>query len=143
MQTTRGPNVEYTQISSELALAEPQLKSLRAKANVLRQQIAETSHEVKAFSDRDIAVKTLQREAEICDINYRKFANDVEDARIDHLLQVERLSNISVVQPATLDRRPVFPNIPLNLLIGLMLGSFFSCAWALSAESYSRVPHSK
>jgi uncharacterized protein involved in exopolysaccharide biosynthesis/Mrp family chromosome partitioning ATPase len=50
------------------------------------------------------------------------YAGKTEQARIDQELEAQRISNISVVQPATLPDKPVRPNKSLVLALALLLG---------------------
>ena len=48
----------------------------------------------------------------------RKYSESYEQAQIDRVLEEGRISNISIVQPATFDIKPVKPSTLLNLCWG-------------------------
>ena len=49
-------------------------------------------------------------------------------------MQTQKISSISIVQPATRPLKPLRPNRPLNLILGFLAGVFGSVALALLAE---------
>ncbi|KKK63068.1 hypothetical protein LCGC14_2998030, partial [marine sediment metagenome] len=54
--------------------------------------------------------------------------------RIDHAMEADKISNISVVQPATLSMKPIRPRKLLNLALGLFLGIFGAIGLAFFSE---------
>ena len=64
----------------------------------------------------------LQREVQLEDANYRKYVDSLEQAHIDRAMATEGKSNISIVQPATLDPRAIKPQTALNLLLAMVVG---------------------
>src|SRR5262249_14921903 len=70
----------------------------------------------------ELQVAQLEREVLMEEANYRKYTESLEQARIDRVMAQEGKSNISIVQPATLDHKPVKPNAMLNLAMGMLLG---------------------
>ena len=76
----------------------------------------------------------LQREMEIQDSNYRKYAASLEQSRIDHELEMQKISNISVVQKASYSVKPVRPNTIVNLAVGFFLGLFGGLGLAFFSE---------
>ena len=58
----------------------------------------------------------------------------LEQARIDQELATGRISNVNVVQPATLVAKPSNPRVPLILLAGLLLASVGGVCVAFAAE---------
>jgi capsular polysaccharide biosynthesis protein len=62
---------------------------------------------------------------------------NLEQARVDHALEAQRMSNISVAQPATFDSRPVAPHTAINLALGLLVGGFGGVGLALFKDHLS------
>jgi capsular polysaccharide biosynthesis protein len=60
----------------------------------------------------------------IQEVNYRRYYEKLEQARIDQALEIGKISNVSIVQPATFPMNPVKPNKKRNLAMGLFLGLF-------------------
>jgi capsular polysaccharide biosynthesis protein len=70
----------------------------------------------------------------IQETNYKKYFDKLEQARIDHALEMVKISNISVVQPATYPIKPVRPKKLLNIALGLFLGIFGAIGLAFISE---------
>jgi capsular polysaccharide biosynthesis protein len=68
------------------------------------------------------------------DAKYRKYSDNQEQARIDQALEQNKISNISVVQPAIASTEPVKPRKSLNLALGFFLGIFGALGLAFFCE---------
>jgi uncharacterized protein involved in exopolysaccharide biosynthesis len=111
---------------------------MSAKEAALAQLLADARKELETLNDNEIRVARLKREMEIQDANYRKYAVDTEQARIDHSLEAARISNITVAQPPTLESYPASPVVPLNLFLGFMAAACLSTGLAFASESHRR-----
>src|SRR5439155_6681219 len=112
-QFQEGPSRLYEEAQLALLKDEPMLSSLRAKADSLRAQLDQQRAEFKALNENTLRIARLEREFGLQESHYRKYAENLEQAQIDRALEVERISNISVVQPATLEIEPVQPRLLL------------------------------
>lgn len=134
-QVTNGLNVAHQQVEVALLTEQAAFSSHQAEVDALRARLANAKAELRTLSDSGTKVKVLMREIEIQEQNYRKYSVNLEQARIDQALQTGRISNISVVQPATLPMKPYRSQKVLQLLLGLLLGVFggiglvFLCAY--------------
>ena len=118
-QVTEGPNRVHEEAELAVLKQEPQVLALKAKAAVLRTQLARERVALESFNDNMLAVTRLQREVDLHETQYRKYAENLEQARIDQALRQERISNIGIMQPATAELKPVRPRTTVNLGLGL------------------------
>ncbi len=102
-----------------LATDGPALAALRAESAARQAELTRLRGELIAFNQHDLEVARLQREVDLCAVSYRKCAESLEQARIDEDMENQRISNISVVQPASYEALPVRPKAAMNLLLGL------------------------
>jgi uncharacterized protein involved in exopolysaccharide biosynthesis len=93
---------------------------------------------MKKFNDNELRIAQLQRKLDVENTHYRKYAESLEQGKIDRSLQAERISNVNVVQTATFDIKPVRPSKLINGVIGLFLAISGSIGVALLAESRGR-----
>lgn len=119
---TEAPNRAYEELSLALLQKEVMLASTQAKANSVREQIAGAKELLQTQIESELRIATLEREVQLQDISYRKYADNLEQANIDHALEAAQISNINVVQPATFVEKPISPKILLNLIAGLFGG---------------------
>jgi uncharacterized protein involved in exopolysaccharide biosynthesis len=133
-QVTTGPNEAYKQIESALLVEKATFSSLQAKAEVVKEQVKTLLGELKTINDSEIKLSRVQREMNIQEGNYRRYYEKLEQARIDQALEIGKISNVSVVQPATFPMRPIKPNKMRNLALGLFLGLFGGIGLAFFSE---------
>lgn len=134
-----GNNPIYEQLLASILTKRPLLESAKAKALYLTTELEKLQSTIRAFNDNQRQYDTLTREVGIADEKYRRYQRSLAQARVDFSLEENRLSNISVSQPATFAEKPVRPNKLINLILGIMLGLFGSLGTAVLLE-YMAVP---
>jgi len=109
--------------SGQISLLElsPMLAALREKSDSLRGQLDDTKLQLQQLNKKELEVARLTREVDLADQEYRRFVAGRNQARLDEALELERISNVSVVQQATASPLPVRPNWLLNLAVGFVL----------------------
>lgn len=133
-QTTTAVNAARQQAESALLAEQANLTALEAEAGTLRQKLSEARAKLSGLEDTAAGIRRLKREIEIQEANYVKYAENLEQARIDQALDAGRISNIAVVQPATLPVKAVRPNRSLQLSLGLFFGLFGALVLASGCE---------
>ncbi|HWB14660.1 MAG TPA: GNVR domain-containing protein [Pirellulales bacterium] len=134
-QVTTGRTRTSEQAHLNLLDREPTLAAHRAKAEALRSQIEVARGKLVELNRRERDVATLAREVDLDDASYRRYYESLEQARIDEALRLERISNISIVQPASYELKPARPRRLTILAVGLIIGSCGSVGLALVAEN--------
>ena len=138
-EVTTEPDLAYEQKHLDLLNKQPTLAALEARAAELRTDLAQARSQVAVLNENEFRITQLQREVDLHDSEYRTYSSTLEQSRIDQALEMERISNISVIQPATYEAKPVRPRVLLNLALGMFMGIFGGLLLALLAE---RLDHS-
>ena len=133
-QVTRAPDRAYEDLKLQLAHQEVSLRSIKSKAAALAAQLADARRALRRFSEQEVQIARLEREHDIQDTRYRKFAPVAEEARLDQELEAQGMSNISVFQPASFDPTLVQPRKTLNLAAGFSGRTAGAAGIALFAE---------
>jgi uncharacterized protein involved in exopolysaccharide biosynthesis len=133
-QVTVGPSRAREEARLALLKQEATLASLKARAEALRGQMQKGRDAARALNEGLLAVTRQEREVKLQESLYQKYAESLEQARIDKALTQERISNISIVQPATYELEPARPRKGLILGCGLVLAVLGSLGVALLAE---------
>jgi uncharacterized protein involved in exopolysaccharide biosynthesis len=133
-QVTTGPGRLVDELRVQLANREPQLAALNVKAEMLKTQVAAVRDDLKRFISDERQVADLQRELDLQEASYRTYSQNLQQARIDDALESQRISNVHVVQPATLERKPTRPRVSVSLALGLAAALFGSLTLMLVAE---------
>lgn len=137
-QVTKEVNNTYQEVLLALVNEESNRTSLEAKAQTLRKQLAEARNELKALNDTELKLAQLEREMEMQAANYKKYSESLEQTRIDQALEMDKISNIRVVQPATYPVNPVPSTKRLKLAMGFFLGIFGGVGLAFFSEFQDR-----
>lgn len=133
-QVTTGLNENHQKIQLRLLTEAGGLSSLEAKAEVLKTQLERARGELNTLNDTEMRLAQLERDLETKTANYRKYSESLEQARIDQALEMEKISNISIVQPASYPGKPIRPRKLLNLALGFFLGIFGGLGLAFFSE---------
>lgn len=130
-ESKRGPNEVYQRLEFELNAKTPQLFAMQTKSAAFANQLEAVKKEKEAFAELETQYVRLERSIALGDINYRKYVNNLEQARMDSLLQSQNLSNISIAQPASFEPKPSSPNKLMNLILGFVFGAFIGIGSAV------------
>lgn len=116
-QTTRSRN--KVRQESELALSsrQAQLAALQAKEMSLTIQLTEAKAELKAINKGEIEIAQLQRSINLAASNHGKYADYLEQTRIDQELHNAKISSLNLLQRPSYSITPVSPK-PLMIIAG-------------------------
>jgi uncharacterized protein involved in exopolysaccharide biosynthesis/Mrp family chromosome partitioning ATPase len=105
---------------------EVKFAALNAKFRSLKEQIGKAKDELKILNDSEEEYNALQRSVIIKEENYKRYLDNLEQARIAQTLESQRISNISLMQSPTFIAKPVSQErkktIGLTLFMGLVMG---------------------
>ena len=133
-QISKGLNTTYVSLQSALLSEQASMSSLQAQVETLKTKLASAQAELTTLNNVEFKAKALTREIEIQEANYRKYSENLEQARIDDALETGKISNIGILQAATLPVRPVSSRKMLTLLLGLAVGVFGGIGLAFFSE---------
>jgi uncharacterized protein involved in exopolysaccharide biosynthesis len=86
------------------------------------------------LAGKEMELARLQRTVDIADLEYREYIAHYQRADISAALDTDKVSNVSVVQPASYSSDPIAPRKFLNMLLSLFIGLFGGVAIAYLAE---------
>lgn len=119
--------LDYKTQQSSVAGFESRLKKLAAQREQLRKQL------VKLNAD-EIRLAELSREVELANSKVFQYEDKFEQARFDKELESEKVSNVSIVQDATLAQKPISPSKVLIGLATILFSTAAPLALALGLE---------
>ncbi|MGC9194058.1 MAG: GumC family protein [Syntrophobacteraceae bacterium] len=120
-QSTTGVNENYQKVQFELLTEKGHFASLLAKSRTLGTQLKDARIQLQALNEAEMRFEQLDRDLATQRANYLKYSESLEQARIDEALDMQRISNISIVEPATYSIQPVAPKTFLILALGMFL----------------------
>ena len=135
-QVTLRRNTTHQELSSRLLREQARFASLQSRISSLESELKETREELDHINSLEYKLEELQRSRQVQKNNYQKYADNLEQARIDQELRNQKISNISIVQGATMPVDPVGPNKPLNFILSLFIGGLGGLAVAFVSEYF-------
>lgn len=118
--------------------AETAYRSLQRESAAVTGHLAAAQEALRTLNDNERRVRELQREHDILEAKYLKYAERQEEARVALALQNEKISNVNVIQAPT---RPVganASNAQLLTIVSLLLGIGGGVGIAFISESMDR-----
>ena len=133
-QVTMGISRNHEQIQLDLLSEKSNLFSLQAKARTLQAQLNGAQGRLDTLNEREVQFSQLQRDHDTQQSDYNKNSESLEQARINQALEMDKISNISILDDASLPGKPVRPKKFLNLALGFFLGLFGAVGLAFLSE---------
>lgn len=124
-------------LENELAL----LKAEAARRGSLAQALESQKNELAALAGQETALARLEREARLLEGEYTRSMESLQRARINAALDTGKVSNISIVQPATLSRLPVKPRMTLMAGLAVFLGMLGGVSLVFMTEGDGKGKH--
>lgn len=116
-------NPAYVTLASQLAGVRAEIQSVRRQLGALREKRESYRGRIEATPRVEEGYKSLLAERDNLRAKYDEMTKKFMDARVAHGLEKEQLGErFSIIDPARLPEKPVSPNVPAILLIGLILG---------------------
>jgi capsular polysaccharide biosynthesis protein len=91
---------------------------------------------METLNGNEMRIAQKQRDIQILEGSYRKYADSLEQARIDESLERQRISNINIAEAPTLNHEPVRPRALLTLMLGFAVGLFGGLCLAVGLEYF-------
>ncbi len=133
-EVTTGLNRNYESFEHTLESEKAQLGGMRARIVVLQDEIAGLRARLAQISATDVELQRLTRERDVREQEYREFRDTWQRARIAHAKDIDKVSNISMVQDASTPLLPERPNKTRNIALGILLGLFGGICYAFIRE---------
>lgn len=137
-QSTRSSNPTREALHLRLLTEEATGAALRAEAESLRSQSQQIRSQLAALNGQDADITRLQQRVDVLKAGLKTYTEKLEQSRIDHALADERISNVSVVQPASWSPKPVSPKKSLVLFFGAVAAVITGIGTAFAREYLPR-----
>lgn len=105
----------------ELSKLQGELAVLQAKADGLRRQVGQISGELQVLDSREKEFTNLRREMGAQETQYKTYLNKLEEARILDDLNKKKMTNVSVLQTASVPISPVKSKKQQYMLASIIL----------------------
>jgi uncharacterized protein involved in exopolysaccharide biosynthesis len=110
--------------------------ALVAQKQSLQSQLVDLRKELVDLNENEIHVTQCEVNVRHLESKYLSYATKTEDARIDNALLKDKISNVQVIQPASLSVLPVSPQKSSILMLFMMLGLVGGIGTALLSDQW-------
>ena len=118
----------------DLITRQIELTGLKARNTELQKLMTQTGDDLRKLNEAELTINQLERDREIQYDNYMKYSENLEEARIDQIVQQDKLSNIKILQSATKPLTPVANRKYRDLALGMFLGLFGGLGLAFALD---------
>jgi uncharacterized protein involved in exopolysaccharide biosynthesis len=133
IQSTEAVNPSRQAMELSLLSEQSQADALEGRERTLIVQQATLRNDLKALNGQEAQLTRLQQEVELAEARHRSYADKLEQARINRSLDADRISSLTVVQPASFPTRATGPRRAYILALGLVVAAISSLGSALVA----------
>ena len=109
-------------LEEELQRLQTKVVGLQANLQLREDQHAEVEHKIGEILDSERDLEQIERDIKMADTRLDLLRQKHEEARVLSEMQADRISNLTLFQPATLVERPASPNKKLLFLAFAVLG---------------------
>ena len=113
-------NPTWQQLQTDLAMMRSQLSGLKARRDVLSNQIANAQSALNSTEALSPQFSTLQHKVDELDTNYQAYLHKRDEAEIADSMDRQDLTNFAVVQAPTFSMAPVHPKPLRDGFFGLI-----------------------
>ena len=121
-QTKTGIDREYDEVNHQYTMDEAKAESLEARGRMLNENLERRRMEFSDLIQATVSMRRIEHELGLAEKEYSDYRDNLLRANVFAALDKDMVSNVSIVQDATLPDTPVRPNRPLNILLGMLLG---------------------
>jgi uncharacterized protein involved in exopolysaccharide biosynthesis len=132
--SSSGLNATYQLLQEEIFRNEAELKALKAEMETQKTQLTDYKESLEKLNKIEVELNQLQQEVDVDRQSYQLYLKKFEEARISNAMDMEKITNVSVLQPASRPLKPVSPKVLLNMVISFILGITGGLGLALFIE---------
>ncbi len=129
-----GRSQAFDLLQAEALRSDADRRSLRASAGTIREQIERVDAALGALESSERAVQDLSRQVAMAEVEYKRYSDKLEEARITDDLDRQKLGNVRVIQAAVPSPERVRPRRLLSVVLAAVIGGVVSVGIALLAE---------
>ncbi|MBX9787394.1 MAG: hypothetical protein K2Y37_00635 [Pirellulales bacterium] len=135
-QVTTAVHPIRQEVNSELELEKTRVAALHAKVDSLMALRSHLRDQLFALNQQAVEIELLESRVSLLKDKHLQYGEYREQARIDQQLETDRISNVNVFQPASLELKPVSPKPSIVLGLGLILATCGALGLALLCEHF-------
>ncbi|KLU04384.1 hypothetical protein RISK_003438 [Rhodopirellula islandica] len=128
-------NPVYQELETQFQTIRAKAVGLKSRRDAVNERLAATQLDLRRLNDDSTRLAELTWEAELAEDTYREHARSLEEARVNSELDELQMSDVSVIQDATLNLKKSGPMRGLLSVVGLLLGLSLGLLQAILRDS--------
>lgn len=134
MDESTTPNPVVLQMEEQLQLRLAKLEGLKSIIEEKKSQKLEVESQIRELLEVEVDLTRMDNEIAVSTSKLRQLSEKENEASVIDELQAERITNVSIFQPASFVERAMKPNKPLLAAAGIMMGLFGGIGLAFLKE---------
>jgi uncharacterized protein involved in exopolysaccharide biosynthesis len=111
-----------------------QLQAQIARRQTLEDELRNPQTELAALVKNELAEARQKRDVGLLEEEYLRYRQDVQRTNMSRAMDIDKVSNLSIIQPASMPLKPIKPKKALNLALGFFLALFGGITLAFVLE---------
>jgi uncharacterized protein involved in exopolysaccharide biosynthesis len=133
VQATEAINPSRQSLELSLLTERSHAEALAAAERALASQLEQVRSEMSELNAQAVTIDELSQRVALAESNHKEYAQRLEQARINRTLDDERISSISLVQPASYVATAAGPRRSLVMALGFFVAVLCGIATTLAA----------
>ncbi len=129
-----GVNTVRQALDQEVFKNNAELQALTAKAESQKAQLAQYQNGLQKLNADEATYTRMQQELDAYQQNYHLYLTKAEESRISSAMDKEKMSSVSLIEPAQPPIDPASPKLLLNMVLAVFLGALGAVGLAFSSE---------
>jgi uncharacterized protein involved in exopolysaccharide biosynthesis len=129
-----GLNETYRVLQETLIQYETDLKALKAKKEILKTPLVDNQKRLTILNQSEVELNRIKSEVDTDRRNYDLYLTKFEESRISDAMDTEKITNVSLLEPASPPINPENPAIAMKIALGIFLGVVGGLGIALTME---------
>jgi len=118
---TTSADPVYQDLQKQVLESKAELSALKVRKSTLDQQLAELGTQLDALASHEGKYRELQRDVTNNEERYHSYRHRLEESRIYDELERQKMTSVSVIEPAAVPMVPANPSKPTILFVGIVL----------------------
>ena len=131
-------NLVYQDAERQIIITLAGLKSLLAKAPILARRLNVADNQLRELDAQEKELVSLTRDRDANEKNYKIYLEKLEEARIADEMNRQKMTNVTVINPADIPVKPIWPKKTLNLILAIIFGMVSGVGLAFVRENWSQ-----
>jgi len=131
-------NDNYKDLKLSLEKEKANFYALEDKKSTIEEKLNERTKQAEKLVNIELTLKKMERDYNLIENEYIRKQENLNRAYTSTALDKNKISNVSIVQPATFPSEPIKPNKKLTILFGFLFGLYGGIGIAFTCNFFDK-----